>query len=291
MMYLHVRKMYVCLDPFTPASCFSPFRQDAAHALLGGLAVSSANQSNGHHHHQQHNGVARTGEGLQKARGGVGGVQDAPNTPGSNRKGHDEEQTLLSGVGNLMTRARRGVNSYFSAVARQQKEIARETRHRKKSSNFDFLVDAEEGVGLLSIAAAEDGLKNGVGTNGGPLHRSQSDVFVPSRPEEEQADTADPATMVSETRSSGMAADPGELRDVSEAAAFLQAVEESYGGAGGRRMEVERTMKRGRARLTTGDLTRLYREEEQGAGEDSAQDEDRERSGASKVSSVVICRR
>ena len=269
------------------------------------MAVSSTNKGNGHHH----NGVAGTGDGQGVLRGGGGGgMQDAPNTPGSNRKGHDEEQTLLSGVGNLMRRARRGVNSYFSAAARQQKVFAREQRlrhrrkssnlelqrerHREKSSSFDFLVDAEEGVGLLSISRAEDGavggLKNGIGTNGGPLHRSQSDVFVPLRPDEEQADAPGPAT-VSETRS--MAADPGELRDVSEAAAFLQGVEERHGGTGGRLIAGENTMKRGRARLTTGDLVRLYREEEQGAGEDSAQDEDRERSGASKVSFVLMCRR
>ena len=274
-------------NPYTLFSNFQFFvlRQDAAQALLGGLAVSAANNSNDNHHHH-HNGAS-----LQKVRGGGGGgVQDSPNTPGSNRKGHDEEQTLLSGVGNLMKRARRGVNSYFSALARQQKEIAREQRerHRKKSSNFDFLVDAEEGVGLLAIAGAESeasrGLEDGAGTNGGPLHRSQSAVFVPLRPQEEQADAPDPTTVL-ETRSSGVASDLGELRDVSEASAFLQGVDGSYGGAGGILQAGESTMKRGgRARLTTGDLVRLYREEEQWAGEDSAQDEDRERSRASKVS-------
>lgn len=215
---------------------------------------------------------------------------------GSNRKGHDEERTLLSGVGDMVKRARRGVNSYFSAAARQQKDFAREQRqrHRKKSSNFDFLVDAEEGVGLLAIAGGEEvakaggGLESGAGTNGGPLHRSQSAIFVPSRLAEQQVDALGP-TMVSETMSSGVAADLGELRDVSEAAEFLQGVEASCAGGAGGRLEKESSMKRGgRARLTTGDLVRLYREEEQGAGEDSAQDEDRERSGASKVSFIVM---
>eukprot|EP00752_Nemacystus_decipiens_P008024 g7170.t1 len=248
--------------------------KDAAQALLGGLAVSSAIKSNGHHHHHHDDGVAGMGDGFQKMRdGGGGGVRDAPNTPGSNRKGHDEEQTLLSGVGNLMKRARRRFNSYFSAAARHQKKFAREKRerHRKQSSNFDFLVDAEEGVHFLSADGGAGGVENGTETNGGPLHRSQSDLFVPSRSAEEQEDALGPA-MVSETRSSGMAADPGELRDVGETTAFLQGVEGVLTG--------ESTMKRNR--LTTGDLVRLYREEEQGAGEDSAQDEDRERAGASK---------
>lgn len=235
------------------------------------------------------------GDGHQKVRGG-GGKQDEPNTPDSNRKGHDEEETLLSGVGNLMKRARRGVNSYFSALARQQKEIAREQRlrHRRKSSKLDFLVDAEEGAGLLSAAGAEDragdGLKNGAGASGGPLHRSRSAIFVPSRPEAQRQEEEAPGStvVVLETRSSGMAADLGELRDVSEAAEFLQGVEGSFEGDGGRLEAGGGSMKRGgRARLTTGDLVRLHREEEQGAGEDSAQDEDRERSGASKVSTGV----
>lgn len=234
------------------------------------------------------------GDGYQKGRGGAG-KQDESNTPSSNRKGHDEEQTLLRGVGNMMKRARRGVNSYFSALARQQKEIAREQRerHRRKSSNYDILVEAEEGVGLLAIAGAEDGaedgLENGTVTNGGPLHRSQSAVFVPSRPAEQQAD-APGSMVVSETRSAGVAADPRELGDVSESASFLDGVEGSYGEAGGRLEAGEKnSLKRGgRVRLTTGDLVRLYREEEQGAGEDSAQDEDRERSGASKVGGVLL---
>lgn len=276
--------------PVSPLPHCTLLIQDAAQALLGGLAVSTVNNGNGHHQ-QQHKGVAGIEDGHQKVRGSGGGgdKQDEPNTPSSNRKGHDEEQTLLSGVGNLMKRARRGVNSYFSSLARQQKKFAREQRerHRRKSSNFDSLIGAEEGVGLLDIAAgAEDGDdENGTGTNGGPLHRSQSAIFVPSRPEIQQAE-APGSTVVSETRSTGMAADPRELRDVSEAAAFLQGAEGRYGGTGGRlgAGAGESSMKRGgRARLTTGDLVRLYREEEQGAGEDSAQDEDRTRSGAFKV--------
>lgn len=258
---------------------------------MGGLAVAAANNSNGHHHHH-HNG-----DGLQKVRGGGrdGGVQDAPNTPGSNRKGHDEERFMLGDLGNMIKRARRGVNSYFSAAAREQKDFARDRRqrHRNKSSNFDFLVDAEEGVGLLAMAGAEgeagggSGLQNGNGANGGPLHRSQSAFFVPLRPQDEPMCAPD-ATTVSEIGSSGMAADLGELRDVSEASAFVQNVEASCRRAEDGLEAGESTMKRGGlARLTTGDLVRLCREE-QGAGEDSAQDEDRERSRTSKVSSAVM---
>lgn len=276
-------------------SCFT-VSQDAAQALFAGFAVSTANNSNSHHLHHHHNGGAGMGDGHQKVRGSGGGrgKQDALNTPGSNRKGHDEEQTLLSGVGNMMKRARRGVNSYFSALARQQKEIAREQRerHRRKTSNMDILIDAEEGVGLLAIGGGTEdgtgGLENGAGTNGGPLHRSQSAVFVPSRPAEPQAEAPDSSTVL-ETMSNDMAVDPAELRDVCDEASFLQDVKESHAETRGRLGAGESSLKRGGlARLTTGDLVRLHREEEQGAGEDSAQDEDRERSRASQVSPVLL---
>eukprot|EP00903_Cladosiphon_okamuranus_P008576 g8227.t1 len=246
--------------------------KDAAQALLGGLAVAAANNSNARHHDHLHNG-----DELESLR-------DGPNTPGSNRKGHDEERTLLGGIGNLMKRARRGVNSYFSAAARQQKDFAREQRerHRRKSSNLNFLQDAEEGVGLLAMADAEGetgdgpGLENAAWANGGPLHRSQSAVFVPIRPQE------DDPTANFETRSTCVPADLGGLRDVSKALELVN-VNATYRVEGGGLEAGVSTMKRGgRARLTTGDLVRLHREEEQGAGEDSAQDEDRERSRASK---------
>lgn len=244
--------------------------QDAAQALLGGLGVSAANNNgNGHRHHH---GVAGMADG--------GGRQDQLNSPRNNLKGHDEEQTLLSGIGSLVKRARRGVNSYFSALARQQVKLARQQREREriKSSNFDFLADAEEGIGLL----AGDGDGDGQATNGGPLHRSQSAVFVPSRlPQQVNASTA---MAMLETRSTGVASEEGELRDVSEAAMFLQDEQRDLGGGGGLEAGGGSMKRGGRARLTTGDLVRLYREEGQGAGEDSAQDEDRERQRTSQVS-------
>ncbi|CAM9147621.1 unnamed protein product, partial [Hapterophycus canaliculatus] len=246
-------------------------------------------------HHHTHNGFAGQRDSHQSGRdsgSGSGGGQGEPNTPNSNRKGHDEEQTLIGGVGKLVKRARRGVNSYLSALARQQKEIARQQRERarKKSSNFDFLVDAEEGVGLLAMAGGGDAAGAGVGTgrpeatNGTPLHRSKSAVFVPPRPVQ-QVDTPI-ATAVLETRSTGVVSDAVELQEVIETEAYVRRGDMGYGIEGG----VEATpgalargvsmTRGGRAGMTTGDLIRLYREEEQGAGEDSAQDEDRERLGA-----------
>ncbi|CAN0084987.1 unnamed protein product [Ectocarpus sp. 6 AP-2014] len=299
--------------------------------MHSGPSVSTANanghgNTNGHphhhHHHRNRDGVAGIGDPRQDGRssggggggGGGGGVQrqEPPNTPGSNRKGHDEEETLLRGVGDLLTRARRGVNSYFSALARKQRNVARQQRERARrksssSNNCDFLVEAEEGVGLLSIAGggteSADATKAAAAAaaNGGPLHRSQSAVFVPSRPDQQAAD-ASSATSALETRSAGVVTDVGELRDVSEMDPFLQeevegldagcGVEASAGGlsargggggGGGGGGSMNRA---GRAGLTTGDLVRLYREEEQGAGEDSAQDEDRERLGSSQGKSV-----
>lgn len=262
--------------------------QDAAQALLGGLAVSTANNNgSGHPHH--HNGVAGVGDAHPKARGGGGGRQDQPSNPRENLKGHDEEQTLLSGMGNLLKRARRGVNSYLSALARQQVKLARQQRERErmKSSNFDFLVDAEEGVSLLTGDVELDGDEQGA--NHGPLHRSQSAVFVPSRlPQQENSSSA---VAMLETRSTGVASDAGELGDANGAAVFTQN-EQPDRGAGGGSEAGEGKMKRGgQARLTTGDLVRLYREEGQGAGEDSAQVEDRERQRKSQVSfGITWCR-
>lgn len=271
----------------SPTASLSFAVQDAAQALLGGLAVSTANNNgSGHHHH--HNGVAGVGDLHQTVRGGGGPQQDQPDNPRSNLKGHDEEQTLLNVVGNLVKRSRRGVSSYFSALARQQAKLARQQREREriKSSNFDFLVNAEEGVSLLTNDVDGDGQA----TNGGPLHRSQSAVFVPSRLPQ-QANTS---SSMLETRSTGVASDGVELGDVNEAAEFMQNEQRDHGagagaGAGAGLEAGGGTMKRGgRARLTTGDLVRLYREEGQGAGEDSAQDEDRERQRASQVSILNI---
>lgn len=243
--------------------------------------MANANGS-GHHHH--HNGVAGVGDAHQNARGVGGGRQDQPDEQRDNLKGHDEKQTLVSGMGNLLKRARRGVNSYFSALARQQVKHARQQRERERimSSNLDFLVDAEEGVSLLTQVA--DGHEQA--TNGGILHRSQSAVFVPSRLPQ-QANTSS-SVAVLETRSAGVASDAGELGDVNEAEVFLQNEQRDH-GAGGRLEAGGGTMKRGgRSTLTTGDLVRLYREEGQGAGEDSAQDEDRERQRKSQVSAWLL---
>ncbi|CAM9647254.1 unnamed protein product [Ectocarpus sp. 13 AM-2016] len=288
--------------------------------MHSGLSVSTANanghgNTNGHphHHHRNRDGFAGTGDPRQDGRSAGGGVQrqEPPGTPGSNRKGHDEEETLLRGVGDLLTRARRGVNSYLSALARKQRNVARQQRERARrkpssSTNCDFLVDAEEGVGLLSIAVggteSADATKATLAAaNGGPLHRSQSAVFVPSRPDQQAADVSS-STSALETRSAGVVTDVGELRDVSEMDPFLQeevpgldagcGVEVSAGelsargvrgGGGGGGGSMNRA---GRARLTTGDLVRLSREEGQGAGEDSAQDEDRERLGSSQGKSL-----
>ncbi|CAM9306872.1 unnamed protein product, partial [Ectocarpus sp. 12 AP-2014] len=290
--------------------------------MHSGLSMSTAStnghgNTNGHphHHHRNRDGLAGIGDPRQDDRsGGGGGVQrqEPPNTPRSNRKGHDEEETLLRGVGDLLTRARRGVNSYFSALARKQSNVARQQRERARresssSNNYDFLVDAEEGVGLLSIAVGGTESANATtaaaaaaaaAANGGPLHRSQSAVFVPSRPDQRAAD-ASSATSAMETRSAGVVTDVGELRDVSEIDPFLRGevagldagcgVEASAGGSsarGGGGGVGGGSMKRaGRAERTTGDLVRLHREE-QGAGEDSAQDEDRERLGSSQGKSL-----
>ncbi|CAB1103647.1 unnamed protein product [Ectocarpus sp. CCAP 1310/34] len=287
-----------------------------------GLSVSTAN-ANGHgntnrhphYHHRNRDGLAGTGDPCQDDRSGGGGVQrqEPPDTPGSNRKGHDEEETLRRGVADLLTRVRRGVNSYLSALARKQRNVARQRRERARrksssSNNRDFLVDAEEAVGLLSIAvggtesadATRATVAAAAAANGGPLHRSQSAVFVPSRPDQ-QAPDASSATSAVETRSVGVVTDVGELRDVSEMEAFLReevpgldagcGVEASAGGLSARGVRGGRggggSMNRaGRAGLTTGDLARLHREEEQGAGEGSAQDEDRERLRSSQGKSL-----
>lgn len=297
----------VAVRPRRFVSSHRSIAQDAAQALLSGLTVASSSNNTNGNHHQHHNGFMGKRDvhqnGGSGGGGGGGGGPDEPSTPSSNRKGHDEEQTLMGGVGNLVKRARRGVNSYFSALARQQKELARQQRERarKKSSTFDFLVDAEEGVGLLAIAGGGDAAgAGGVGgraeaTDGAPLHRSKSAVFVPPR-QAQQLETPISTTAL-ETRSTGVVEDAVELQDVGETDAFLQSGDMSYGleegggkgsvGASGRGVAMTRG---GRAGMTTGDLVRLYREEEQGAGEDSAQDEDRERPGAlKKVGLNVSC--
>ncbi len=204
------------------------------------------------------------------ARGGGEGQEDLDSD--SDRKGHDEDQTLLGGVGNLMTRARRNVNSYFSQLARQQKQIAREAR-RTQSSNFDFLVDAEEGVGLLAIGGARDGDAGGhngkgeASANGGPIHRSQSAVFVPSRPVAQEASSSSSTVVLDAAVGVGAGGPPN-------------ASESSY-SAGSRAdtLQGETSMERGgQARLTQADFApRLYRGDKQGAGEHSAQHEDRTR--------------
>lgn len=232
--------------------------QDAAHALLAGLAASSAN------------GMSGIGDDAH-ARGG-GERQEDPDSD-SDRKGHDEDQTLLGGVGNLMTRARRGVNSYFSQLARQQKAIARETR-RTQSTNLDFLVDAEEGVGLLAIGGVRDGDAGGhngegeASAKGGPIHRSQSAVFVPSRPVGQEASTSSSTLMLDAVVVAGSGRPPN--------------ASESSFAAGSRAdaLQGETSMERGgQARLAKEDFAPrlLYRDDKQGAGEHSAQHEDGER--------------
>lgn len=243
------------------------------------MSTASNNGSGPPHHH---NGVAGVGETHQKARGVGGGRKGQPDNPRENLKGHDQEQRLLSGMGSLLKRARRGVNSYLSALVRQQAKLARQQREREriKSSNFDFLVDAEEGVSLLTGDVDLNGY-NEQGANSGPLHRSQSAVFVPSRlPQQENASSA---VAMLETKSTGVVSDAGELGDANGVDVFMQNEQRDRGAGGGLEAGGGKMQRGGRGGLTTGDLVRLYREEGQGAGEDSAQVEDREHQRTSQV--------
>lgn len=173
-----------------------------------------------------------------------------------------------------MTRARRGVNKYFSALAREQKKIAREQRNRARrshSSNFDFLVGAEEGVGLLSVASAGDGdaeaHKGGrQPASGAPIHRSQSAVFVPARPAVQQASASSSAVLlgVGAVEVAGGQADTSKSSYATRSRAKPVQGETSMEGGG-------------QVRLKERDFVRMYHDEKQGAGEHSAQDENRER--------------
>ena len=315
-------------------SFHSASSQDASHALVDGMPGSNATSSGQlllHHHHHHHlhlhhgeGGAGGGGVGGEKnGRSGQGQDHVNSNASPSNRKGHDEDRSLFSGVGQIVKRARRRVNSYLSALARQQRELARQQRERErtKSSAPPAFEDAEAAESLLENRNGEGGGGNQAGNDGfsaqgqgqGLLHRSQSAIFVGNGPLSLRDDSQkSPKALRQEQRESGNASiaielanmeagggDFGDaLEDVAlgggdEAAPLLPSEEAEFSGGGG--VEVAGSLRRGHMRQTTGDLVRLHREEQQGAGEDSAQ-EDRERSRGAAGAQVsrrsgIICLR
>lgn len=243
------------------------------------MATSTSVGGNGFHH-------STRGVGNSAQSGGSGGQYRPPNTPPSDVKGHGEDPSMLRGVGDWIKKSRRWVNSYWSRVARLQRE-----RSRRMASNSTFLGDTDEGDSLR-----EDGV--GVGGQGpnGPMPRSQSSIFVrrggasqPGRTGQVKGtSTANELELANMEGGNGVA---GGVLDGegSEAGGEVVAL---LGREVGNGESAAASLRRdGRMRVSTGDLVRLVREEGQEAGEDSAQ-EDRERhngAGGSQVGYDAVC--
>ena len=259
---------------------------------MPGSSATSNGHLHHHHHHHHH------GEG----GGGGGQGQEHANASPSDRKGHDEDKSMFSTVGQIVKRARRRVNSYLSALARQQRELARQQRERerKKSITSSPLEDAEAADSLLETRSGGGGRDgDDFSAQGeGFLHRSQSAIFVghgqlspkgaqtPKGLRQHGGGANTPTEIeLGDIEAGGGGGglgdslDDEERRGGGETASLLPSTEEGYfvGGGGGDGGKVAGSLRRGHMSQTTGDLLRLQRVEQQGAGEDSAQ-EDRERS-------------
>lgn len=219
--------------------------QDAAQALLGASSAESIYNNN-------------------NTRGGSAGKLTA------NRKGHEADDALprWKGVGALWTSTKRLVNSYASTLSKQQRE-----RARRMSSNSarTLLADTDESDEVVS------GNIRG-GTDLLPRSRSSIAVGRGLSVEEKHSRSSTAELEITSMMESGNGGDREDNREDAgksvEGGDTVAAMRDKVAG-GERGSMAMGTMRRGgRARNTTGNLVRLLMyEEQQGAGEDSAQED------------------
>lgn len=170
-------------------------------------------------------------------------------------------------MGALWTSTKRLVNSYASTLSKQQRE-----RARRMSSN--------SAITLLADTDESDEVESGNSRSGTVLlPRSRSSIAVgrglsaEEKPSRSSAAELELTSMMESGNEGNRAGDREDIGKSVEGGDTVAAIRGKV--AGGERGMVMGTLRRGgRARNTTGNLVRLLKDEEQqGAGEDSAQED------------------
>lgn len=251
------------------------FLQDAAQALLGGMATSAANKgyndNNSINGNDKNHGSWNSGAGdAEQIRGDA--IHHRQGLPTVNHKGHGDDRSFLRGLRFFVKSTRGLVNSYWSTVARQQRE-----RSRRMSNSKSKALDGDDGIeeaeGLLGRGAQRAGA---AGATNGTLHRSWSSIAVGSSQGGSTMQEVELSDIEAGSGSGGvrgMGFDARELAGGGEAVALLPATEAGDGTGYGGDCALNSLRRGVRSRATTGDLILLARDEEQGAGEDSAQED------------------
>lgn len=186
-----------------------------------------------------------------------------------------DDKSLLQGVTFYVKSTRRFFNSYWSKLAKQQRERTRRMAAANTVLFKDKGEDKEKNEGLLLGGGRR---VDGKSPLGAPMdHERQSPWLLGA-----------PPPLVAEERNSELEMTDLETGDGDgddEAVRLVPATEAGDGTGGGERSE-GRPLRRGdRVMVTTGDLTRLVADEQQRAGEASAQEE-RDRATGPRVSKV-----
>lgn len=249
----------------------------------------------------------------------------------SNKGHHDEDRSLMTGVAALLTRTRRQMNFRLSTLARQQRErsirlsstseqlvpIANAASegadlsgvggselfhgdiHRSQSSVFERICPFDDGrpssegrierARETSTAAADVELVT-MEAGGGDIG-DKGDVLRQAGLLSEEVGDDVPLLLV--CKKTELLSEKAGGYDLPLLLVCKKTGDEGEGAGGDRALALSSLRRAGRVRHTTGDLTRLCREEEQGAGEDSAQ-EDRdslisEAANGSQVSLALGC--
>lgn len=247
--------------------------QTAAQALLSGIATSST--MNKSHYDSPDTTVTK-----QESQGDHKEQQQQQHPHASmNRKGHAEASSVRSSVGLFVKSNVRWINSYWSAVARQQRQ-----RSRRKNSAANALGDRQEEEDLLEKSAHAEAVSNSL------LHRSHSAVFMEQDPtqtigsgrgETNRGTEIELATMEEgggDVAAGGALSTRELIRRGGETEALLPGSRAGpVGGEGGGDSLKVGTLRRGGVmRATTGDLKMLIREEEPSREEQTQQQEDGE---------------
>lgn len=220
---------------------------------------------------QKHGETTSRGMGIGQGAGGVGlGDGDGGGLV-------RDDKSLLQGLSFYVKSTRRFFNSYWSKLAKQQRERTRRMAAANTVLFKNKSEDKKESEGLLMGSGRRVDGKSSLGAL--TDHERQSPWGLPG---------ATPP-LVAEERSSELEMTDLETGDGDgddEATRMVPATEAGDGTGGGERNE-GRPLRRGdRVMVTTGDLTRLMADEQQRAGEASAQEE-RDRATGPHVSKVT----
>lgn len=213
---------------------------------------------------QKHGETTSRGTGIGQGAGGVGlGDGDG----GSLVR---DDKSLLQGLTFYAKSTRRFFNSYWSKLAKQQRERTRRMAAANTVLFKNKSEDKKESEGLLLGGGRR---VNGKSSLGGLMNHERQPPW--------RLLGATPP-LVAEERSSEF-----EMTDLETGDGDDEAAPEAGGGTGGGERSEGRPLRRGDGvMVTTGDLTRLMVDEQQRAGEASAQEE-RNRATGPHVSKVT----